>query len=275
LIGLLGATVPDQKILTKAVNGFVLVTGIQGIAHAFGVCDGGFPQPLPHQRLCPEPMPRPEFCPSCRQQLLKLGMAASFKQARQADRGPDHVLEAVVVGPSTPQYPNETIRILIDQIRIAGDLAPTAFDRSQIFDAVVLDRLKQPVQPLASGRMVGRRVDQDWNEIVHGPSNRRPESTRRRVDVLESRPDALHQRHHAIPRSDRVGFRHGPDLGHSFLEPANGEFGPTPAIGASTKLRLELPVPARRHRLHPAAANLVTSTMTLQSHLETNSIIQR
>ena len=80
-IGLIGAAVQDQKTLTKTVDGIILLTGIRGVAHAFSKCNGGFPQPLADQRLCSEPMPRPEFCPSSREQLLKLIVAARFKQA--------------------------------------------------------------------------------------------------------------------------------------------------------------------------------------------------
>ena len=71
----------DQKIFTKKVYGIVLETGIRGVAHAFSKCDSAFPQTLADQRLCSEPVPGPELCPSCREQLLKLIVAASFKQA--------------------------------------------------------------------------------------------------------------------------------------------------------------------------------------------------
>ena len=80
-ISFIGAAVQDQKIFTKKVYGIVLETGIRGVAHAFSKCDSAFPQTLAGQRLCSEPVPGPELCPSCRKQLLKLIVAARFKQA--------------------------------------------------------------------------------------------------------------------------------------------------------------------------------------------------
>ena len=68
-----------------------------------------------------------------------------------------------MIGPGAAHHLDEAIRIFIDQIRIVGDLAPALFGRSQILDAIVLDRLEQTFEPLASGRMIGRRVGQDRN----------------------------------------------------------------------------------------------------------------
>ena len=80
-ISFIGAAMLDQKSLTKTVDGTILVTGIRGVAHAFSKCDSGFPQTLADQCLRSEPVPGPELCPSCREQLLKLIVAARFKQA--------------------------------------------------------------------------------------------------------------------------------------------------------------------------------------------------
>ena len=80
-ISFIGAAVQDQKSLTKTVDGIIPVTGIRGVAHAFSKCDSGFPQTLADQCLRSEPVPGPELCPSCRDQLLKLIVAARFKQA--------------------------------------------------------------------------------------------------------------------------------------------------------------------------------------------------
>ena len=79
------------------------------------------------------------------------------------------MLEALVIGPGAAHHPDEAIRIFIDQIRIVDDFSPALFDRSQILDAIVLDRLEQTFEPLASGRMIGRRAGQDRNQIAHGP----------------------------------------------------------------------------------------------------------
>ena len=70
----------------------------------------------------------------------------------------------------------------------------------------------------------------------------------RSVNSLERRPDALHQRHDAVSRRDRIGFRHGPNLGGSFLETANGKTRGAPAVGIGAKLPLEQPLTNRRHR---------------------------
>ena len=80
-ISYIGAAVLDQKTLTKTVDGIVVVAGIRGVTHAFSKCNSGFPQTLADQCLCSEPVPGPELCPSCRKQLLKLIVAARFKQA--------------------------------------------------------------------------------------------------------------------------------------------------------------------------------------------------
>ena len=37
-ISFIGAAVPDQKSLTKTVDGIIFVTGIRGVAHAFSKC---------------------------------------------------------------------------------------------------------------------------------------------------------------------------------------------------------------------------------------------
>ena len=50
-----------------------------------------------------------------------------------------------------------------------------------------LDRREQTFEPLASGCMIGRRVGQDWNWLAQGPGNRRPQGSRRGVDILEGR----------------------------------------------------------------------------------------
>ena len=50
-ISFIGAAVPDQKSLTKTVDGIIFVTGIRGVAHAFSKCDSGFPQTLADQCL--------------------------------------------------------------------------------------------------------------------------------------------------------------------------------------------------------------------------------
>ena len=68
-----------------------------------------------------------------------------------------------MIGPGSAHHPDEAICIFIDQIGVVGDLAPALFDRSQIFDTIVLDRLEQTFEPLASGHMIGRRVGQDRN----------------------------------------------------------------------------------------------------------------
>ena len=88
------------------------------------------------------------------------------------------MLKALMIGPGAAHHLDEAIRIFIDQIRIVGNLAPALFDRSQIFDAIVLDRLEQTFEPLASGRMIGRRVVQDRNEVAQGPGNRRSQGAR-------------------------------------------------------------------------------------------------
>ena len=80
-ISFIGAAVLDQKTLTKMVYEIVIVAGIRGVAHAFSKCDSGFPQTLADQCLRSEPVPGPELWPSCREQLLKLILAARFKQA--------------------------------------------------------------------------------------------------------------------------------------------------------------------------------------------------
>ena len=123
-----------------------------------------------------------------------------------------------------------------------GDLAPAIFERRQIFDAVVLHRLEQSLEPLASGRVVRGLDSQDRDQLIHGAEDRGAKGAGRGVNPLERRPDALHQRHDAVSRPDRIGFRHGLDLGGSFLETADGKTRGSPAIDISAKLRLELPL---------------------------------
>src|SRR5208282_2670239 len=83
---------------------------------------------------------------------------------------------------------------------------------------------------------------------MHGAKDRGAKGAGRGVNSLERRPDALHQRHDAVSRRDRIGFRHGPYLGGSFLETADGKTRGAPAVGIDAKLPLELPLANRRHR---------------------------
>ena len=71
------------------------------------------------------------------------------------------MLEGLVIGPGAPHHSDHSVCIFVDQVRVLGDLAPAIFERSQIFDAVVLHRLEQSLEPLASGRVVRRRDSQD------------------------------------------------------------------------------------------------------------------
>jgi len=92
---------------------------------------------------------------------LKFVVTATLKQARQADGCPDYMLEDSVIGPGAPHHSDHSVCIVVDQVRALGDLAPAIFERSQIFDAVVLYRLEQSLEPLASGRVVRRCDSQD------------------------------------------------------------------------------------------------------------------
>ena len=80
-VGLIRTTVPDQKILAEAVDGYFAVARFCVASDSLRVCDGGFPQPLSDERLCTKPMRGPELHPSRGQQLLELSIAAGFEQA--------------------------------------------------------------------------------------------------------------------------------------------------------------------------------------------------
>ena len=54
--------------------------------------------------------------------------------------------------------------------------APATFQRRQIFDAVVLHRLEQSLEPLASGRVVRRRGGQDRDQLGDGAKDRAAKS---------------------------------------------------------------------------------------------------
>ena len=53
------------------------------------------------------------------------------------------MLEGLVIGPGAPYHADHSVCIFVDQVRVLGDLAPANFERSQIFDAVVLHRFEQ------------------------------------------------------------------------------------------------------------------------------------
>ena len=80
-VGFIRATVSDQKTLAEAIDGYFAVARCCVASHPLRVFDGGFPQPLPDERLCTVPMPGPELHPSRGQQLLELGIATGFEQA--------------------------------------------------------------------------------------------------------------------------------------------------------------------------------------------------
>ena len=110
------------------------------------------PKALASQRLGAEPVPGPKLHPPRRKQLLKFVVTAALQQARQADGCSNYMLEGLVVGPGAPHHFDQSVGIFVDQVRVSGDLAPAIFERRQIFDAVVLHRLEQSLEPLASGR---------------------------------------------------------------------------------------------------------------------------
>jgi hypothetical protein len=99
---------------------------------------------------------------------LKFVVTAALKEARQANGCPDYMLEGLVIGPGAPHHSDHSVRIFVDQVRVLGDLTPAIFERSQIFDAVVL----QSLEPLASGRVVRRRDGQDRDQLIHGAKDR-------------------------------------------------------------------------------------------------------
>jgi hypothetical protein len=101
--------------------------------------------------------------------------------------------------------------------------------------------------------MIGRRVDEDRDQLGERPRDRHPKRSRGGVDILKRRPNALHQRHRAATCRDRIGFRHRFDFRDGFLEPAYGNARTAPAISFGAKPRCELPLPTRNHRLYPAA----------------------
>src|SRR5580704_15322912 len=92
---------------------------------------------------------------------------------------------------------------------------------------------------------------------MHGAKDRSAKGAGRGVNSLERRPDVLHQRHDAVSRRDRIGFRHGPNLGGSFLETADGKTRGAPAVGIGAKLPLELPLTNRRHRPSTSVVRLL------------------
>ena len=112
------------------------------------------PQSLTNQSLGAELVRGPRLHPSSSQELLKFGVTAALEQARQADGCSDYMLEGLVIGPGAPHHSDHSVCICVDQVRISGDLTPAIFERSQIFDAVVLHRLEQSLEPLASGSVV-------------------------------------------------------------------------------------------------------------------------
>src|SRR5271166_5443495 len=83
---------------------------------------------------------------------------------------------------------------------------------------------------------------------MHGAKDRSAKGAGRGVNSLERRPGALHQRHDAVSRRNRIGFRYGPYLGGSFLETTDGKTRGAPAVGIVAKLPLELPLANGRHR---------------------------
>ena len=96
-----------------------------------------------------------------------------------------------------------------------GRSRPAIFERSQIFDAVALHRLEQPLEPLASGCVVRRATVRIGISSFMVRRTAAPRALDEVFNSLERRPDALHQRHDAVSRRDQIGFRHGPDLGGS------------------------------------------------------------
>jgi hypothetical protein len=105
--------------------------------------DRAFPQSLTNQSLGAESGRGPRLHPSCGEEFVKFVVTAALKQARQADGCPDYMLEGLAIGPGAPHHADHSVCIFVDQVRVLGDLAPAIFERSQLFDAVVLHRLEQ------------------------------------------------------------------------------------------------------------------------------------
>ena len=81
-VRLIRASLLDENVLTKSIDGYFVVTRISAVAARIGKRDRFFPQPLPEQGFGAESVPRPELHSPRSEQLRELGAAAGFEQAR-------------------------------------------------------------------------------------------------------------------------------------------------------------------------------------------------
>ena len=157
-----------------------------------------------------------------RQERQKLFVAACLEKAGKREGRRGDVGESRVIRPRVPDQIEVAVGVQIDERRKDRDLAETIGYRAEIVDAVVVDRRAQPLQPVRPRLLVGWSLDQDRHQILERPVYRVAEGARRRIDMLEGRPDPLGQCDHTFGCCDRVGAVDRPDLRVRRSQPFDG-----------------------------------------------------
>ena len=175
-------------------------------------------------------------------------MAASRQQAGKADAGSADIIPWPRIRPGSPEQAEESIRPVGRNFTGTAQLAPPVLDEREVINAVVLDRLPQAVQPRVPSLSICGSRDRDRQQFVLRPVDRAAESSGRSIDVLECRPDPLHQAYDAVSGSHRICSDDFLDRRHSFLQSLAGEMRTPPSECPRTKPRLECPCVFRHHR---------------------------
>src|ERR1043165_249573 len=122
-------------------------------------------------------------------------MPARRQEAGETDTGSAHVISRPWVGPGGAKQAKEAVRPARGNLNGTAQLPPSVLDERQVINTVVLNRLPEAIEPLVARLSICRRLNRDRQQFLLRPVHRAAESSRRSVDILEGRPDPLHQGH--------------------------------------------------------------------------------
>ncbi len=175
-------------------------------------------------------------------------MPARRQEAGETDAGSAHVISRPWVGPGGPKQAKEAVRPARGNLNGTAQLPPSVLDERQVINTVVLNRLPEAIEPLVARLSICRRLNRDRQQFLLRPVHRAAESSRRSVDILEGRPDPLHQGHDTIAGNHRLCSGDAFDLRDGLLQALASEMGTPPSECPVTKPAFEFPRVCGGHR---------------------------
>ena len=155
--------------VTEGLDATATMTNIIGDAAAksgLRIRERLLPQALTQERISFEAVIRPEPVRAQRQKVPQLLVPACFEQAGQANLAANDMIVALTVGPGLAHPPKEHVSVVIDEGRIAGNLAPAFRNGVEVINTILLNRLEQALQPFGPCVLARRSGDEHWNDLL-------------------------------------------------------------------------------------------------------------